>query len=274
MSLCEPCQNFMNNWEVVQEDKHCYPLSRIKAEDERSIVIFLCSVDNGCYICRRLFHESPKHLQSQLRGLNGPLPRNQRHGGCFGHGMPDPCESRDGPPVVSMEYERNDANFSICFRFGDEYGSWFCFFGLMMDRTSKVISMVPPSRAFTLRLKDPPSWIITSSSTGSKETFSKIKKWLNRCNSEHTQCLYHREQRAKDWYPTRLIHINSRIRHCGKDLGLRLVDGAHLAAGRQYATLSHRWGEADMVKLTVDNLSSWRQSIPTDILPRTFIHAF
>ncbi|CAD6451220.1 5e15792d-3999-4fc8-a9d3-0ab21ca5e79f [Sclerotinia trifoliorum] len=39
------------------------------------------------------------------------------------------------------------------------------------------------------------------------------------------------------------------------------------------ATLSHCWAKDNMARLTVDNLSLWTQSIPTKILPRTFLDA-
>lgn len=85
--------------------------------------------------------------------------------------------------------------------------------------------------------------------------------------------MYHREQQAKGWYPTRLLRFSSLNGHEGQDLGLRIIHGTQLAAGSQYATLSHRWGNANMAKLTVDNLSSWTRNIPTEILPRTFLDA-
>lgn len=175
--------------------------------------------------------------------------------------MPKPCESRDGPPVVFLGYEIYEDLFSVCFWFGDEYDPCAHFWGRMMNLTGKALS------------EGPPSWRTTSSSTGSEETFAKITKWLLSCTSEHMQCIYHLEQHSNGGYPTRLLHITSSNSRRGQDLNLRIVHGAQLSAGSQYATLSHRWGQTNIVRLTVDNLSSWTERIPTEILPQTFLDA-
>lgn len=262
MSLCAPCQDFITNhlhWEVILSGPLDYSPSQ--AIEKRSPEVFLCSIGYGCYICARIFRNLSEHLQSQLRGLNGQLSRNKRYGGCFAHEIPEPGESRDGFPVVFLGYRMFAAFFSVCFWFGDNFYPCAHFYGRIMNLTGKALSKVLPS------------WRITSSSTSSEETFTKIDNWLERCDSEHMQCLYHREKRTKGWYPTRLLHVSTFSGHKKRDLKLRIVHGTQLSAGSQYATLSHRWGKENMARLTVDNLSLWTQSIPTKILPQTFLDA-
>ncbi len=58
--------------------------------------------------------------------------------------------------------------------------------------------------------------------------------------------------------PTRLIRIDR-----GKtDIAASLRDGASLASGTKYLTLSHCWGNADFLTLTQDSLSQFKASVP------------
>lgn len=264
MSLCAPCQDFISknmHWKVVlnTSEGHYHASSKARVVDERSPEIFLCSVDHGCYICTRLFRKLSEHLQSQIRGLKGPLPRNKRCGSCGEHPSERPGRSRDGPPVVFMDYGSLGNFFNAYFSFGYKFHPCAYFKGRLMNPTVEALSES--------------SWRIASSSTGSEETLTKIDKWLGHCNSWHKKCLYHREKQEKGWYPTRLLHFSSLNGHEGQNLRLQIVHRTRVPAGSQYATLSHRWGSANVAKLTVENLSSWTQEIPTEILPRTFLDA-
>lgn len=56
-------------------------------------------------------------------------------------------------------------------------------------------------------------------------------------------------------------------------LRIRIVHTAEIHGEIQYATLSHQWAKEAVVKLTVDNLSSWTQNVPPELLSRTFKEA-
>ncbi|GAW19671.1 hypothetical protein ANO14919_091600 [Xylariales sp. No.14919] len=86
VTVCAPCQDFISkhlHWEVILSNPTSYHHSQARATEERSPGIFLRSADSAddrCYIRTRLFSDFSEHLQSQLRVLGGPLPRNKRHG--------------------------------------------------------------------------------------------------------------------------------------------------------------------------------------------------
>ncbi|KAK3377275.1 heterokaryon incompatibility protein-domain-containing protein, partial [Lasiosphaeria ovina] len=69
--------------------------------------------------------------------------------------------------------------------------------------------------------------------------------------------------------PARLIDVGG-----SDDNAIRLVDS--FPQLRTYITLSHCWGDADALagcSLTAARLDNYRQRIPKDVLPATFLHA-
>lgn len=72
------------------------------------------------------------------------------------------------------------------------------------------------------------------------------------------------------WSPTRLLQISA----CdGSISNIRLVLNANLLGSKGYIALSHRWGGADVVKLTEDTLDPFLVDIPLERLPRNFLDA-
>ncbi|KAF7910459.1 hypothetical protein EAE99_011233 [Botrytis elliptica] len=235
MNLCAHCRDFITKrlyWNIIPDGPSGYIWSVALEIDKRSPEAFLRSTDYGCYICQRIFCNLAKNLQSQLRGLDGQLPQNKRHGECFKHDMPNPQIFRAISPAVFMGYRIYEDSFSVCFWCGDEYYPCAHFQG-RMNLISKELSNILPS------------WRITSSSTDSKETFAKINKWLERYTSEHIQCPNRRERHKNVWRPTRLLEITCFKSHNKKDLKLRIVDGTQVSTHRQ-------------------------QSVPTEVLSQTF----
>ncbi|CZR52916.1 uncharacterized protein PAC_02793 [Phialocephala subalpina] len=131
-----------------------------------------------------------------------------------------------------------------------------------------------------------------SNHTGSKEVFETASEWLKICETEHN-CWKTRPEGARNQYPTRLIDLST------SDQGfVRLVvtrrrrffdgrywmsfarsifswpfrkSGSRLKLKDEYMTLSHRWGDADPLKLTWSNVKKFLWSgIPIDKLPKTF----
>jgi hypothetical protein len=83
------------------------------------------------------------------------------------------------------------------------------------------------------------------------------KSWLEECLEKHTVC-----RRSKESHlPTRVLDLAS-----GTDIQLRI----DLEISQPYATLSHRWGESESMKLTKDTLKAFQERIVYSELPQTF----
>lgn len=94
--------------------------------------------------------------------------------------------------------------------------------------------------------------------------FELMNTWLQRCSTDHKQCL----EPSDAWLPTRLVDVSNPIRP-------RLVLAAAIqdCSASRYATLSHRWGE-NMVCLTKQNFEEFQHCLPTRSLSQTFLDAF
>lgn len=104
---------------------------------------------------------------------------------------------------------------------------------------------------------------ILPSNTGSIETWLTIDEWIQQC-SKHHRCM---AGVNASWYPTRLVERTS-------DTTFKVVrsDSSSFQASqdRRYITLSHRWGDGDLLKLTTDNLSVLERGLPVTLLRQTF----
>lgn len=96
--------------------------------------------------------------------------------------------------------------------------------------------------------------------TGSLETWSVVAEWIQQCSTQH-QCL----GRTDGWYPTRLVELLPSDR-------FRVVrsDSASFCHGKQYITLSHKWGNGDFLRLCTNNLSDLEKGLPINRLRKTF----
>lgn len=107
-------------------------------------------------------------------------------------------------------------------------------------------------------------------STGSDETLEQIRAWIAQCQT-HSHCAeWPSSLGALSDPPSRLIEI-----HPGSDNPkIRLILRDQLPSqGRRYATLSHCWGGDLPIRLLQENLQSFRDEIPWNLLPRTFREA-
>lgn len=101
-------------------------------------------------------------------------------------------------------------------------------------------------------------------STGSSECWEAVLTWLSDCQS-HPECHVPDEP---PFYPTRLLDIGSG----GKD-SIRLIVSADTHPQGGYVTLSHRWGDANFIKLTKQSHQDLKSGIALHDLPLTFQHA-
>jgi hypothetical protein len=103
-----------------------------------------------------------------------------------------------------------------------------------------------------------------SDSTGSKQTLTMIKNWLETCISTHDAC---NTGRTDGWIPSRLLEVSGN----GEDLKLHLR--SHFQDDKlQYLTLSHRWGaeSSQQPKLSADTSEVFRNGVAVVGLPKTF----
>lgn len=100
--------------------------------------------------------------------------------------------------------------------------------------------------------------------TGEPSRLELTKSWLSNCFENHQQCCPERRQFQPGSGPSRLIDVTSPARP-------KLVDTQSTdTCYKTYATLSHRWKDADMPKLLRKNVVDMKQEISTSYLTPVF----
>lgn len=110
---------------------------------------------------------------------------------------------------------------------------------------------------------------LVGNNTGSTETTEFTKQQLSFCNEKHAVCKSVRSEES--WYPTRLIDLQPSKN--SDDSHVRLVLSVEDKVNSPYASLSHCWGGADILKLTKSTINTFRQRISLSNLPKTFVDA-
>lgn len=108
----------------------------------------------------------------------------------------------------------------------------------------------------------------TSIWSGSRATAKVASRWIQTCSTKHETC--REAQKDIKTFPSRLLDLtnleNSEIRIVyTEDLAFR-QDGSNL----HYVTLSHRWGNSQILRLIHDNHEQFKQRIPVEDLPIVF----
>ncbi|KAI4288634.1 MAG: hypothetical protein L6R35_002102 [Caloplaca aegaea] len=104
----------------------------------------------------------------------------------------------------------------------------------------------------------------SGSSTVSEESWDLAKGWLASCSREHEAC---GKGSKTSWYPTRLLDLGDAPDEVSS---IRLVLMASEPVDAEYVTLSHRWGQASIFRLTKDTFAQLRDGFDISILPQTF----
>ena len=107
-------------------------------------------------------------------------------------------------------------------------------------------------------------------STGDPKVLDLARLWLEGCMTTHDQCRLPTIPVHPVWSPKRLLQISASDSSVSN---LRLVQSPNLLDSKGYLTLSHRWGGADVVKLTEDTINAFLVEIPLARLPRNFLDA-
>jgi hypothetical protein len=105
----------------------------------------------------------------------------------------------------------------------------------------------------------------TSTSTGSQDSWDTALKWLQKCSSEHSECFIPEEPL---WYPTRLLDIGFNASD-----PVKVVTTANIQPKGGYVTLSHRWGDALIVKLTKSSAPGLISGVSLSTLPLSYQQA-
>ena len=107
-----------------------------------------------------------------------------------------------------------------------------------------------------------------SSQTSSTETLELARTWIQDCEMHHELCRH--SGTVESWYPTRLLDLGQTIPG-DETVACRIVVSGSVVLSGDYATVSHRWGTANFLKLTAENMVSFKHGIPYSALPQTFI---
>jgi hypothetical protein len=146
----------------------------------------------------------------------------------------------------------------------------FFAFGIFLDKSITYDPDFPPTRVntFSSLAGEQASRQIgheIGPTTDTKSSMSIIRHWLTDCQN-HQSCK--NESGLQHPLPKRVIDVG--------DIGEPLVklfvrQSPHQRA--RYITLSHKWGAADVLKLTNQNYKTLRAGIRVSDLPKTFRHA-
>jgi len=105
--------------------------------------------------------------------------------------------------------------------------------------------------------------------TDIKSCGGQISKWMTACIESHSAC---ERFRQTDWYPTRLLDLGDP--NAAKSNGMiKLIETRNERLTGPYATLSHCWGGATLVKLERGVLPRFKDGIKIELLPKTFVDA-
>jgi hypothetical protein len=106
---------------------------------------------------------------------------------------------------------------------------------------------------------------LLSDSTGSADTLGLVQTWIKDCLENHDKC---RNLSLQKWRPTRLLKIDSPYpEYISLDVASK---ESPLAEFEPYMTLSHCWGNSQLMKLTMDTHADLPKGIPLSKLPKTF----
>ncbi|CCD49581.1 hypothetical protein BofuT4_P096890.1 [Botrytis cinerea T4] len=107
---------------------------------------------------------------------------------------------------------------------------------------------------------------IAGDTTMSDAALAQASKWYCECLLKHTTCTT--SPASGCLMPTRLLRIDEDEKHARL-----VVTKEKVAQVSHYSTLSHCWGDSDILKLTISNLESFKAGISLEQLPKTFIEA-
>ncbi|KAF7879184.1 hypothetical protein EAF04_000382 [Stromatinia cepivora] len=107
---------------------------------------------------------------------------------------------------------------------------------------------------------------ITGISTMSDAALAQATMWYHECLSKHSAC--NTSLASTPRMPTRLLRINEH-----QSYARLIITKEEVTKDSHYSTLSHCWGDSDILKLTTSSLGRLKAGIPLKLFPKTFIEA-
>jgi len=244
-SFCEPCQRVFNgDWTPADAEEHSTNSGLSSYQHHVSVsALRACVRDYRCPLCFLAVSQGSKSW----------------------HDLPE-----DDWPVVFYAVVTHAAAEDS----GINMGIRLCPMNLDTDATYIALRRVDSFSA-AQKFLCPPK---LESNTSSPASIAFAKSKLDTCLAKHDRCVQVTETSSTGFLPTRLLDI----RCTDSDQPVRLVEKSRLRSpafasfgtGLQYATLSHCWGGAQVVRLMIHNKSALETSgLQIDSLPKTFRHA-
>ncbi|KAF7946639.1 hypothetical protein EAE96_009632 [Botrytis aclada] len=250
--LCKFCRAFFDNWSSVYDyfDSSDDSYRILKFERFDTISDFKTSASGGCYLCALfwgIFNINRGHSDSGTHETGSLLP-------------PDHLKpySIDTFPE-QQEYRGRETVWIISLAF------WVFKDGDRRSSTATAM-MIPDDMLGSERWEreDYNSTDLDQNNrenlqlSCTKELTGLARAWLGGCCSSHSAC---RQQEEASGPPTRLIKIDC------QEIRLCISDNESCS---KYATLSHCWGKAEVLRLQKDNLQAFLKKISYDKLCKTF----
>ncbi|KAJ8065680.1 hypothetical protein OCU04_006352 [Sclerotinia nivalis] len=232
--LCKACQQIFCGHRVWTADQIEH---KKYAQHHPSLQLLIDASDSGCWICHKL-------LASLSRDRNiEEIPSKEYSSQNYSKWS---LSHREYPAW----YSGPKYSLTLSFSFGNEY--------------HYEVSLVPhndydgPARNYHAS--------IAGISTMSDAALAQATMWYHECLSKHPAC--NTSLASTRRMPTRLLRINE-----DQSYARLIISKEEVTKDSHYSTLSHCWGNSDILKLTTSSLDKFKAGIPLKLLPKTFIEA-
>lgn len=248
--LCEPCQKIFRGQQILSADSTASDdqTSQLNYQAHHSnLQSFLKASDSGCPVCYEFWSSIGETRLEIFSGLSTP----------------------EGFSYWELE-RREGGGYDLTLALDDEYDE------LIEDHLELDLEVLPPHSMLTKQMcsrlgrltysaflvydgSTENNSLFAGDSTASDAAFAQAFKWFQECLSMHTAC-----KSSIHYLPSRLLSL------CEDDLEtIRLVSTKVERKGIScYATLSHSWGDANILTLQCSTLDTFQQSISIDLLPK------
>ncbi|KAK8071599.1 hypothetical protein PG996_004947 [Apiospora saccharicola] len=255
--LCSVCQAALRSCDLTGLTE----FKGVDAAHHQSYKTLLSSVDEGCYICNRLWAALELEKRRLARNESTADASYLRGGGA----VRDDTTAKEsykplGKPLVTRlrlaggryrGHEHYTISLDVNGGPGEAGGRDLSFH--MQTHSDKDLQQFSTEEL--------------APDTQTAITRSPATKWIQDCLANHPKCNLQREHTS--WYPTRLLDCGEQedpSRQC------HLVETSSTTLRGPYMTLSHRWGPNpnDYLQLTTKNYRRFSDGIEVGMLPQLY----
>ncbi|KAM3070195.1 hypothetical protein ACMFMG_003766 [Clarireedia jacksonii] len=235
-NLCIFCRLFFDTWSrVVEEFGKNESIWSLNAPFHDTIHQVQTSASRGCLLCTQFLIKYEKRSKRAERDLT------------FSGAHLDLYQAR------TVLHTFRSAN------------SWYLVLKISpAERYMLLIFAHDPQLSPHLELDSRPDYSLFTKSISlhdGRKAMALAGNWLKDCNHNHIAC----SREKKTVLPNRLVRIDD-----GK---VRLCPSTDLEDNLDYATLSHCWGNLNILRLLSSNIAQFLDAIPYNDLSETFRHA-